>query len=110
MLFGKKTHLIGLDIGSRTIKLGEITDSKNGYSLKKFGTIDIAPGLIEEGVVKDPEIVAESIRELGRLNTPTVFQDDERVEWLSGKVHTVAQWHPMHMPAEDLIRQMDLPH
>ncbi len=68
MLFGKKIHLVGLDIGSRTVKLGELADTKNGYSLKKFGTIDIAPGLIEEGVVKDPEIVAESIRELFKTN------------------------------------------
>jgi type IV pilus assembly protein PilM len=64
MLFGKKTHLVGLDIGSRTIKVGELIDTKTGYSLKNFGTIDIPSGLIEEGAIKAPETVADYIREL----------------------------------------------
>jgi len=66
MLFRKKTHLVGLDIGSRTIKAGEFADSSKGYRLKNFGVIDIASGMIEEGVIKDREAVAESIRDLFR--------------------------------------------
>lgn len=64
MLFGKKTHLVGLDIGSRTIKAAELYNTKNGFGLKSYGTIDIASGLIEEGTIKEPERVADSIREL----------------------------------------------
>ncbi|MBW1726179.1 MAG: type IV pilus assembly protein PilM [Deltaproteobacteria bacterium] len=64
MIFGKKTHLIGLDIGSRTIKISEIVDKKTKHILKSFHTIDIEPGLIEEGAVKDPETVSESIRKI----------------------------------------------
>ena len=64
MAFGKKTSLVGLDIGSRTIKAAEIIETKKGQVLKKFGMTDIAPGLIEEGTINDPEDVAESIRQL----------------------------------------------
>jgi type IV pilus assembly protein PilM len=64
MIFGKKTHLIGLDIGSRTIKIAEVVDKKTSQIFKGFHTIDIEPGLIEEGAVKDPETVSKSIREL----------------------------------------------
>jgi type IV pilus assembly protein PilM len=64
MIFGKKTHLIGLDIGSRTIKIAEVVDKKTTQIFKSFHTIDIEPGLIEEGTVKDPETVSKSIREL----------------------------------------------
>ena len=63
-MFKKKNHLVGLDIGSRTIKAGEISETKKGYRLDNFGTIDIAPGLIEEGTIKDPGAVADSIRQL----------------------------------------------
>lgn len=63
-MFKKKNHLVGLDIGSRTIKAGEISESKTGHRLESFDTIDIAPGLIEEGTIKDPEVVADSIRQL----------------------------------------------
>ena len=64
MAFGKKASLVGLDIGSRTIKAAEIIETKKGQILKKFGLTDIAPGLIEEGTINDPEDVAESIRQL----------------------------------------------
>ena len=64
MLFGKKEHLIGLDIGSRTLKAAEIVESKQGRTLKKFGTIEIAEGAIEEGTINEPEQVAEAIRQL----------------------------------------------
>lgn len=64
MFFGKKDRLIGLDIGSRSIKAAEIADSKKGKSLERFGIIDIQPGLIEDGAIKDAEQVAETIRQL----------------------------------------------
>ena len=64
MAFGKKDHLIGLDIGSRSIKAAEIVETKRGSTLKNFGTIDIAHGAIEEGTINDPETVAESLQQL----------------------------------------------
>jgi len=63
-VFKKKNHLIGLDIGSRTIKVGEIIETRSGNRLENFGVIDIAPGLILEGMIKEPEAVADAIRNL----------------------------------------------
>ncbi len=67
MLFGKKDHLVGLDIGSRTIKAAEIQRTSDGYKLLRFGAIDIKPGLIEEDGIKQPEDVADHIRQLLKL-------------------------------------------
>lgn len=64
MFFGKKPHLVGLDIGSRTIKAAEVVETKKGRVLNNFNTIDIEPGIIEEGAIKDPEAVSAAIREL----------------------------------------------
>jgi len=64
MLFGKKFNLVGLDIGSRTIKAGEVVETKNGPTLKSFGSIDIPPGALDEGNIADPALVADSIRRL----------------------------------------------
>ncbi len=64
MIFGKKDRLVGLDIGSKTIKAAELVENKKGVCLFKFGMTDIAPGLIEEGTIKDPEAVADAIRQL----------------------------------------------
>jgi type IV pilus assembly protein PilM len=64
MFAGKRNRLVGLDIGSKTIKAAEVIEGKKGYTLSKFGMTDIAPGLIEDGTIKDPEAVAETIRNL----------------------------------------------
>jgi len=64
MAFGKKDHLIGLDIGSRSIKVAEIEETKRGSALKNIGSIDIVHGAIEEGTINDPETVAESLQQL----------------------------------------------
>ena len=64
MVFRKKDHLVGLDIGSRTIKASEIIETKKGRTLEKFGMVDIDSGLIEEGSIREPEVVAGSIRQL----------------------------------------------
>ncbi len=64
MAFGKKDNLVGLDIGSRSIKVAQIVDSKRGPALKHLGIVDIAHGAIEEGAINDPESVAQSIQQL----------------------------------------------
>jgi type IV pilus assembly protein PilM len=64
MVFSKKDNLVGLDIGSRSLKVAEITESKRGRELKGFGITEIAHGAIEDGTINDPESVAESIRQL----------------------------------------------
>jgi type IV pilus assembly protein PilM len=67
MLFKKKDHLVGLDIGSRSIKVGEVKDTSSGRTLTRFGAIDIAPGIIEEDGIKNPEAAADSISQMFKL-------------------------------------------
>jgi type IV pilus assembly protein PilM len=64
MFFGKKDRLIGLDIGSKSIKAAQIAETKKGYALGRFGIVDIPPGLIEDGAIKDAEQIAGMIRSL----------------------------------------------
>jgi type IV pilus assembly protein PilM len=64
MLFKKKIGIVGLDIGSRSIKIAEVEEKKKGFFLKKFGMIDISPGVIEDGAIRKPEEAADAIRQL----------------------------------------------
>ena len=65
MPFIPKNHLIGLDIGSKTLKISDVSSNrKKGYTLNKFGMINIPNGVVEDGVIKDPETIADAIREL----------------------------------------------
>lgn len=61
-MFGKKANLIGLDIGSRTIKLAEVDNKKK--ILKRFAATDIPPGYIEDGAVRNSEGIVDAIRQL----------------------------------------------
>lgn len=67
MFFKKKDHLVGLDIGSRSIKVGEVKDTSSGRTLTRFGAVDIAPGIIEEDGIKNPEAAADSISQMFKL-------------------------------------------
>ncbi len=69
MFFGKKTHLVGLDIGSKTLKGAEVVEIKGERILRSFGMMDIEPGLIEEGNIKNPEPLAAAMRELFKASS-----------------------------------------
>ncbi|MBW1765793.1 MAG: type IV pilus assembly protein PilM [Deltaproteobacteria bacterium] len=60
----KKNQLVGLDIGSHSIKLAEIDDGKKGMVLKNFGIIGLPRDAIVEGAIKEMEIVSSAIKNL----------------------------------------------
>jgi type IV pilus assembly protein PilM len=66
MAVPKKNQLIGLDIGSRAVKLVEIDHSKRGRILKNFGIIGLPRDAIVEGTIKEMEIVSSAIKTLCR--------------------------------------------
>ncbi len=66
MAVAKKNQLVGLDIGSHSIKIAEIDSGKKGMSLKNFGIIGLPKGAIVEGYVKDRAAVSAAIKQLLR--------------------------------------------
>jgi len=64
MFMYKKNQLVGLDIGSHSIKLVEIDHHKKGMRLKNFGLVNLPPGAIVEGSIKEKEVVSSAIKNL----------------------------------------------
>jgi len=62
-LFTKK-ELIGLDIGSSSIKALELEWGKKNPRLKHFGMIPLPPEAIVDGAFMDSASIVESIRSL----------------------------------------------
>jgi len=60
--------MIGLDVGSRTLKVCKAEDGKKGFKITRFGMKDIPSGLIDDGMVKDHGAVAEAIKELFKVH------------------------------------------
>src|SRR5512138_2538127 len=60
-LFGSK-ELVGLDIGSSSIKLAHIKQAGAEYRLKKFGAFPLPPDAIVDGAIMDHASVIEGIK------------------------------------------------
>ena len=60
----KKNQLIGLDIGSYSIKLVEIEHKKKGKLLKNIGIAHIPPGSLLPDGIKDPNPIKKAISSL----------------------------------------------
>lgn len=63
-IFSKKTKLVGLDIGSNTIKVAQVIDTKNGYELVYFDTLATPPETIADGTIKSKNNLTSALLEL----------------------------------------------
>ena len=74
MLWSKKKGVIGLDIGSSSIKLVELNEGKNGFKLQNLAISPLPPEAIVDGSLMDSVIIIDMIREL-IANTKTKTKD-----------------------------------
>jgi type IV pilus assembly protein PilM len=74
MIFGSK-QVIGLDLGTSSIKMAELKQSGRSFKLMNFGMSAIPEGLVDGGEIVDPSALAQIImalhKELG-LKTKSV--------------------------------------
>jgi len=61
-LFSKSKPLVGLDIGSSSLKAVELTKSKKGYQLTSLAYEPLAPDYVVDGAIMDAPAVAETIK------------------------------------------------
>jgi type IV pilus assembly protein PilM len=60
----KRKGIIGLDIGSRNIKVVQLKDVSGGYQLEHLGITSLQPELIVEGSILDAPRVVDTIKDL----------------------------------------------
>jgi type IV pilus assembly protein PilM len=65
-IFSGSKKLVGLDIGSSSIKLAEVISSSHGYVLEHFLQIPLPKGIIVEGALADSRELSLKIKELFR--------------------------------------------
>src|SRR5438445_3321723 len=58
---GKQKPLVGLDIGSSSIKAVELKGSKQGYELMSYGLEPLAQDTVVDGAIMDAPLVAAAI-------------------------------------------------
>ncbi len=60
----KSRQLVGLDIGSSSIKAVELKSTKSGYELVSFGMETLAPDTVVDGAIMDAPQVANAISKI----------------------------------------------
>jgi type IV pilus assembly protein PilM len=65
-IFSGTKRLVGLDIGSSSLKLAEILSTSHGHVLNRFLQIPLPKGIIVEGVLADAKALSLKIKELFR--------------------------------------------
>jgi type IV pilus assembly protein PilM len=64
MAIPKRNQIVGIDIGSHSIKVAEIEDTAKGMILKNFGIIGLPQDAILEGSIKEMEVVSAALANL----------------------------------------------
>ena len=65
MLFGRSKEVVGLDIGSSSVKLVELKEKRGGeYHLQRVGLEQLSPEAIVDGSIMDSSLVVDAIARL----------------------------------------------
>lgn len=68
MLFGRRNQLVGLDIGTHTIKIVDVVDSPKGHILKKLAKVNLPPDFFKDGEPEDPGHLSMIIKDAFQRN------------------------------------------
>src|SRR6266545_1521539 len=60
---GRKPSTFGLDIGSSSVKVIELTEGKDAWGLTAFAQVPLPHDVISEGSIKEPGLVSDAVRE-----------------------------------------------
>ncbi len=93
--FGNK-NLLGVDIGSSTVKIAEIDGSRKGFELTSFGVMPLPRGIINSGEIIDPLKVGQTIKTL------TTTMRTKRFQVVSGLFGSAVIVKKISMPKMDV--------
>jgi len=71
MIWSKRKSVIGLDIGSSSVKLVELKEGKNGFRLQNLAIAPLPPEAIVDGAVMDSVTIIDRVRDLVTAVTKT---------------------------------------
>ena len=71
MFLSNKVPLVAVDIGSHSVKLAQLKQTRAGFELVSFALVPLQPDVIAEGVVKDSGAVVEAITSLVKAEKVT---------------------------------------
>ena len=64
MFLSEKTPLLAVDIGTHSVKLAQISGSKNNFELMNFSIMPLKEGCIVDGVIQQPDEVVDTLEKM----------------------------------------------
>jgi type IV pilus assembly protein PilM len=62
--FSKEDLVVGIDIGSHAVKVCQLKRTDKAYAVVNLGSVTLPEGVVDDGTLNDPDVVAEKIKEL----------------------------------------------
>src|SRR5512136_2939271 len=64
MFFTTKKEIVGIDIGSSSVKLVQLKEQKGGYTLQNVGMLQLPQEAIVDNTLMDSSSIAETVKKL----------------------------------------------
>ncbi len=71
---GRRVDAIGIDIGSRSIKMAEVSSRGNRPFLKRMAIMDVPESVLEDGMISDEDMLAETLQRMAAKNGFSGYQ------------------------------------
>src|SRR3989304_4961338 len=101
-MFGSK-DLVGLDIGTHSIKLVRLKKGKKGFELLNFGIMPLPPETIVDETIEKPEVVANAIKNLFKMEK---ISTKEVVTAVSGQSLVIKKINVPKMTEDELAESI----
>jgi len=103
MLFSKKKEIVGIDIGSSSVKLVQLKEQKGGYVLQNAGIYPLPPEAIVDNTLMDSSSIVEAVKTL--LESMNI-KGPEAACSVSGNSVIIRKINLPAMPPEELEDQI----
>ncbi|MBT0652828.1 type IV pilus biogenesis protein PilM [Geomobilimonas luticola] len=104
MLFSKKKDIVGIDIGSSSVKLVQLKELKGGYVLQNAGIVPLPPEAIVDNTLMDSSSIVEAVKNL--LAGLNIGKGVEAACSVSGNSVIIRKISLPAMPPEELEDQI----
>lgn len=103
MFFSKKKDLVGIDIGSSSVKLVQLKEQKGAWQLLNVGTMPLPPEAIVDNTLMDSSAIVDAVKNLGKSLSVKI---KEAACSISGNTVIIRKIKLPAMPPEELEDQI----
>jgi len=103
MFLSEKTPLLAVDIGTHSVKLAQISGSKNKFELMNFSIMPLSEGCVVDGVVQETDEVVDTLEKMIKVEK---IDTKYAVASIAGEAVIIKKIRVQRMSAKDLAENI----